>query len=371
MNDDLNNNKQKLTPKTLVLIGLIALVILYFTEIVSILQYFYGVIFPLLLGAGIAYVLNILVSGYEALFFPRSNNRYAVNLRRGVCITFSIFTIILVLLFFLRIVIPQFSQSIGLLAAGFPSLYNNVYDWASLHANQVPVLQQKLEGLNMDGATALKKTMSVFGKWTWGTVSIMGSVFGLVVNFILAIIFAIYILFSKEDLKRYFDRLLAAYMRADRRKKFNEGMHLANESFSSFIIGQCKEAVILGLLCTIGMLFLSFPYATIIGPVIGLTALIPMVGAYIGATVGFLLIVIVDPVKSLFFILFIVILQQLEGNVIYPKVVGDSIGLPGIWVFASITIGAGLMGLTGVLLGVPIAATAYKLLNKDINERLG
>jgi len=371
MDHEIKNNKQKLTVKTAIFIGFLALFILYFAEVINILKYLYGVIFPLLLGAAIAYVLNILVSGYEQVFFPRSKNPYFIGLRRGVSIALSILTIILVLLFFLRIVIPQFSESIGLLAAGFPVIYNNVFAWASQHADEIPLLQQKLEGLNMDGAAALRRVMEVLGNWAWGTVSLMGSVFGLVLNVILALIFAIYILFGKEELNYKFDKLFKAYMRVDRRERLYEGMRTANEAFSNYIIGQCKEAVILGLLCTIGMLFFRFPYATIIGPVVGLTALIPMVGAYIGAAIGFMLIVIVDPVKAFLFIVFIVILQQVEGNVIYPKVVGDSIGLPGIWVFAAITIGAGLMGIAGVLLGVPVAATVYKLLDKYVNQRLG
>ncbi len=370
MNHKVNNNKQKSNAKTVFLIGFILLVILNFNEVLNTIKYLYGVIFPLLLGAAIAYVLNILVLEYEKKFFPKSNNKYINSIRRGMCIVLSILTIILVLLFFLRIVIPQFSQSIGLLATGFPVIYNNVLAWASQYIDEIPILQQKLEELDMDGTIALKKGLELLGNWAWGTVSLMGSVFGMVANFVLAIIFAIYILLGKEELKDKFDKLLKAYMRAERRERLYEGMRTANDAFSNYIVGQCKEAVILGLLSTIGMLFFRFPYATIIGPVIGLTALIPMVGAYLGAAVGFLLIVIVDPVKAVFFIMFIVVLQQVEGNVIYPKVVGDSIGLPGIWVFAAITVGAGLMGIAGVLLGVPIAATVYRLLDKSINERL-
>ncbi len=371
MNHEVNNNKQTLTVKTVILIGFIILVILNFSEVINIIKYLYGIIFPLLFGAAIAYVLNILVSGYEKVFFPKRNSKYINSIRRGVCIILSIVTIILVLLFFLRIVIPQFSQSIGLLAAGFPVIYNNVLAWANQYTDDIPVLQQKLEILNMDGATVLKKGMELLGNWAWGTVSLMGSVFGMVVNFLLAFIFAFYILLGKEELKSKFDKLLSTYMGTERKERLYEGMRTADETFSNYIVGQCKEAVILGLLCTVGMMFFGFPYATIIGPVVGMTALIPMVGAYIGAAVGFLLIVIVDPVNAVFFIVFIVVLQQVEGNVIYPKVVGDSIGLPGIWVFAAIIVGAGLLGITGVLLGVPIAATAYKLLDKSINEKLG
>lgn len=159
-------------------------------------------------------------------------------------------------------------------------------------------------------------------------------------------------------------------MLADRREKLYRWIRTANETFASYIVGQSKDAVILGVLCTLGMLVFGFPYAITIGPVVGLTALIPMVGAYIGAAIGILLIVAVDPMKALWFIVFFVALQQLEGNLIYPKVVGNSLGLPGVWVFAAITVGGGLMGITGVMLGVPIAATVYKLLGKSVRARL-
>jgi len=177
-------------------------------------------------------------------------------------------------------------------------------------------------------------------------------------------------LFGKEDLKAKFDKLINTYMKAKKREKLYDVLRVTDETFSGYIVGQCKEAVILGVLCTIGMLIFRFPYSTIIGPVVGLTALIPLFGAYIGAAVGFLLIVMVAPFKALLFIVFIIVLQQIEGNLIYPKVVGGSIGLPGIWVFAAVTVGGGLMGITGVLLGVPIAATVYKLLGKSVNERI-
>jgi len=367
---DSNNKINKSTIKTVILIGFTLLIVLNFVRIINILCFIYGVVFPLLLGAGIAYILNILMVGYEKIYFPKSKKKMILKTRRSVCIVLSIFTIIFVLVFFLYIVIPQFTQSIRLLSAGFPTLYNNVVEWINQYASKIPVLQQKLEELNIDGAATLKRSLDLLGNWALGTASFIGTFFSGIVNLILAIIFSIYILFSKEIIIGQFDKLANTFMRADRRKKLNEIMGTANDAFSSFFVGQFKEAVILGLLCTLGMLIFRFPYATIIGPVIGLTALIPMVGAYLGAAVGFLLIVMVNPINALLFLVFVIVLQQVEGNVIYPKVVGKSIGLPGIWVFAAIIVGGGLMGIVGILLGVPVAATVYKLLSKSVNERL-
>ena len=160
-----------------------------------------------------------------------------------------------------------------------------------------------------------------------------------------------------------------AYVKEDTIIRLRNIYRTADETFSSFIIGQCTEAVILGTLCTVGMLLLRFPYAPMIGAFIGATALIPIVGAYLGAAVGAFMILTVDPLKALLFIIFIVVLQQLEGNLIYPKVVGSSIGLPGIWVLAAVTVGGGLGGIGGMLLGVPVAATVYKLIRNDVNRR--
>jgi predicted PurR-regulated permease PerM len=365
-----NDISQKSLIKTIIATGIVVLVVIYFSETVGIIKNLYGVISPLLLGAAIAYVLNLLVSLYEKIYFPKSRSKTIYKTRRGICILLSVLTVFFVIFFFLGVVIPQFARSIQILSAGFPAMYNNLLEWASLHADKIPLLQQKLQEMNMDGAALMKKAMDVAGSWAGGTFSLMGSVFGHIFNWVLAIIFSLYLLFGMEDLQKQFSKILRTYVKEERRAKLHEVMGTANETFSSYIIGQCKEAVILGLLCTAGMMIFGFPYATVIGPVMGFTALIPMLGSYIGAGIGFLLIVMVDPFTSLMFLIFVLVLQQVEGNLIYPKVVGKSIGLPGIWVFAAIAIGGGLLGITGVILGVPIAATFYKLMSRTINKRL-
>ena len=163
---------------------------------------------------------------------------------------------------------------------------------------------------------------------------------------------------------------MRAYIKPHTRETISYVLDTANKSFSSFIVGQCTEAVILGTLCTVGMLIFRFPYAAMTGTVVGVTALIPIVGAYIGAVVGGFMIFTQDPIQALLFLVFLVVLQQLEGNLIYPRVVGTSIGLPGIWVLAAVTIGGGAAGISGMLLGVPLAATLYRLLNDSVDRRL-
>ncbi|NLV22180.1 MAG: AI-2E family transporter [Syntrophomonadaceae bacterium] len=370
MIDRLDKAKPKQTIKLIVLTGIVLLIILYFPEVIDKTKALFAIFYPLLLGALIAFILNILMSGYEKLYFPASKNRIIVGTRRGMCVVLSILTIVLIVYFVLRIIIPQVGHTIHLISAGFPDMYNNVLTWLKQYSDEIPGLQQRLAALNMDGAAIMQKGLALFGNWAFGTASFIGSVFSKIVTFILALIFSIYILFEKENLKIRFNKLFMAYMSKERREKFYKDLRLTSRVFSDYIIGQCKEALILGGLCAIGMWIFGFPYALSVGSVIGLTALIPIIGAYIGAAIGFFLIVIVDPVKALLFIVFIVVLQQIEGNLIYPKVVGNSIGLPGIWVLAAITIGGGLMGIAGVLLGVPVAATIYKLLGQDVNARL-
>lgn len=367
-----NDDFKKRSPvfKTIIFIGVVLLVVLNFDDVINILAKFYAIIAPLLLGAIMAFILNILVVFYEKKYFPKSKDKIINKSRRGVCILLSILTIILVIIFFLNIVIPQIAKFITLLIKGFPTVYDKAVLWALEHSDDIPLLQQRVRELNMNGEEVLKKSLELLGNWTLGTVTFVGSAFGAIVNLILAITFSIYILASKEDLRNKFDKLLKAFIKENKRKRLYEILKTANETFSSYIIGQCKEAVILGFLCTLGMVILRFPYANIIGPVIGMTALIPMVGAYIGAALGFLLIISIDWLQALLFLVFIVVLQQVEGNLIYPKVVGSSIGLPGIWVFAAVIAGGGLMGITGILFGVPLIATIYKLLSKSVNERL-
>lgn len=367
-----NEDSKGLKPifKIIIFIGFVLLVVVNFNDVLNIFRKVYSVVAPLLLGLIMAFILNILMVTYEKILFPKSKNKIIIKSRRGVSILLAILTIILVIIFFLNIVIPQVAQFISLLIKGFPGVYDKVLEWAYEYSDEIPVLQQRVKELNMNGEQVLKKSLEILANWTFGTVSFIGSAFSVIVQVILALTFSVYILASKEDLKYKFNKLFKAFIKVDKRKRVYEILKTANETFSNYIIGQCKEAVILGVLCTIGMIVLRFPYANIIGPVIGMTALIPMVGAYIGAALGFLLVVTIDFLQAVLFLVFIIILQQFEGNVIYPKVVGGSIGLPGIWVFAAVIVGGGLMGITGILFGVPLLATIYKLLSKSVNEKL-
>lgn len=198
--------------------------------------------------------------------------------------------------------------------------------------------------------------------------SAVSSVFTGVVNIVIGIIFAIYLLVEKDKLISQFKRLLKRFVPDQKAQKLTYVWGEISDCFHDFIVGQCTEAVILGVLCMLGMFILQIPYAPMIGALMGFTALIPIVGGFIGAGIGAFLILMESPVKALIFVIFVIILQQIEGNLIYPKVVGKSLGLPGIWVLAAVTVGGGVMGIGGMLIGVPLTAAAYRLLKAYVNK---
>ncbi len=364
--------KRRADRAVLIYICLAAVLILgirYFEEVVGWISRLWNVMFPLIMGLAIAYVLNIILVRVERFYFPGSKNRFINASRRGVGIVVSILLILGIFALVGGLVIPELIKAFGLIGRNVPVFMEDVAVWLEEHSRVDAV--KYLEGLDWDDLAqkAIAAARSGLGSVLGSTISVVGSVVGSVINFFIGLIFGIYILSGKEKLASQLRRILSAYVGRETVEKLRTVYHTADETFSSFIIGQCTEAVILGTLCTVGMLLLRFPYAPMIGAFIGATALIPIVGAYLGAAVGAFMILTVDPIKAVLFVLFIVVLQQLEGNLVYPKVVGSSIGLPGIWVLAAVTVGGGLMGIGGMLLGVPVAATAYKLLGKDVNRR--
>lgn len=359
--------------KYFLLAALLILGIRYFDVLLGGAGNLWSIMMPLTMGCVIAYVLNIILRVLEKLYFPGAKSSAVHRSRRPVCIVLSMVLIAAVIFLVFRLVIPELVSAISIIGAGIPVLFERAVDWIAVNAETFPGVAEELQNLKIDwnslGDSVLNYLKAGLGGFLNSTVSIVTSVVGGVVNFVIALIFAIYILSSKEKLAGQVKRIVRAYAKPEWMTAGKRIVVTADQTFSSFIIGQVTEAVILGTLCTIGMLIFQFPYAPMIGAFIGATALIPIVGAYLGAAVGVIMILTQDPVKAVLFVLFIVVLQQLEGNLIYPKVVGSSIGLPGIWVLAAVTVGGGLLGIPGMLLGVPAAATLYKLLAYDVNQR--
>ena len=370
---------EKITSKKLwkagFILGAIYLFITYLPQIGAFLGTVIGVLSPLLTGCVIAYVFNLLMNRLEKWYFPRSRNRFVQKTRRPVCILLSALTWALIIALIVTLVLPELISSFTLIGKEIPSALDWLYHFVVENIDGVPSLQQTLLDLNLNWAVLVQKLLGYVslgvGDVITTALAVVTSVFGALTNLLIGFIFALYLLLDKERLLLQFSRLFQAHLKPRKFEKLQRVLHVANECFSSFLVGQFTEAIILGLLCTAGMFVLRLPYAAMTGAVVGATALIPIVGAYIGAGIGAFMILTVDPMKALFFLIFLLILQQIEGNFIYPKVVGTSIGLPGIWVLAAVIVGGGLFGIVGMLLGVPLAATIYKLLRNRVSRKLG
>ncbi len=366
---------KKIENKTLIKIGLavigVYLVIHYWSNISGVIGTVISAASPLLFGFVISYPLNILMEFYERHWFPKSKKSAAEKSRRPVCLIGAILTVMGIIALIGVLIAPQLVNCIKLLVAEVPAAINMLVEKL-----------KTIEFISKDLINALSsidwksRINDIIGTVTSGigsamdvAVSAVTSIFSVVANVVLGLIFALYLLLDKNRLVNQIKKVSEKYVPEKWLRKSTHVLGVVNDSFHRFIVGQCTEAVILGTLCTFGMMILRLPYAAMIGALVAFTALIPIVGAFIGAGVGAFLILMESPMKALIFLIFIVVLQQLEGNLIYPKVVGSSIGLPGIWVLAAVTVGGGVMGIWGMLIGVPMAAAFYRLVKEDVNRK--
>lgn len=367
------NDVDKRVLKYLLLAAVLVLAVTKFSVLLSFLKKLWGIVFPLTLGVIMAYILNIIMRKLEKWYFPKSQNKIILKTKRAVCIFLSFFLIALIVFLVFRLVIPELLNTITLIGKWIPIELKKLQTLLAEHTDEIPELEQWISSLSFDWEATGQKLLQYLTSGVSGilgsTITLVGTIGVGVANFVIGLIFAFYILANKEKLKRQILKVARAYCKPAAVDKALDVLKVANDTFSSFIVGQCTEAVILGSLCVICMEILRFPYAPMIGTFVGATALIPIVGAYLGGAVGFLMILTSSPLKAVLFVVFLLVLQQVEGNVIYPRVVGSSIGLPGMWVLVAVTIGGGLAGVGGMLIGVPLAATLYKLLRSDVNQR--
>ncbi len=368
----------KLTWKTCLKVGVsifaLYLAINYWKAAADLVLAVLGAAVPLVVGACIAYIVNILMANYERHYFPRSQKKLLIRSRRPVCMTLAFLTLVAIIAMVSWLVIPQLVEAVKVIAAAVPGYMTKLIAIASKWGIFSPEILKALEAIDWKswvGNLLGMLTSGISGAFNI-LVTAVSSVFSVVVTVLLSIIFSIYLLAGKERLRNQSKRILHRYLPDRINEKISYVVEILDDCFHRYIVGQCTEAVILGVLCTIGMWILRLPYAAMIGALVAFTALIPIAGAYIGAGVGAFMILTVDPFKALVFLIFLVILQQLEGNLIYPRVVGSSMGLPGIWVLASVTVGGGILGIPGMLLGVPLAAAVYRIVGADVRrgERL-
>ena len=337
---------------------------------------------PFIYGGAIAFVLNILLKSYETKVFKRWTGKSARTLKRPLCILLSIITVLLIITLVIIAVIPQLAKTATELGNKIPLFVEGVILKLEQWSIEYPGLKQQimqLENIEVKWETIIPNFVdfmkngvgNMLFSTLYSTVSVASSIIGGVVNFIIGIIFALYILIQKEKLSDQGKRILSAYLPTKVSTVIREVLSRLYSNFTNFICGQCLEAVILGTLFIITMTIFKMPYATTIGALITFTALIPIVGAFIGCIVGAFMILINSPTQALLFVILFLVLQQIEGNLIYPKVVGNSVGLPSIWVLVAVSLGGSLFGIAGMLFFIPLVSTVYSLLRDDVNLRNG
>lgn len=323
---------------------------------------------PLFIGCIMAYIFNIIMNFFEKHYFPKKDSGLIYKSRRPVCLILSFAIAIALIALILNIIIPEIVSAIKLISAEIPPLFVRTKDWALKKLEEYPDIYNELSSIELDTASmAAKLTDGAFGLFS-SVISFIGAVTSTVTNILLGTIFAIYLLLRKDKLASDVRRFMKLYLSENAERRINHFCSVAHQTFTGFFIGQFIEAIIIGSLTFIGASILRLPYAAMTGTIVGVTALIPIVGAFVGAGLSAFIICTESPKQALLFLVFLVILQQIETNAIYPKVVGSSIGLPGIWVLASVTLGGGICGIMGMILGVPLAATVYKLYFEHVSQ---
>ena len=341
---------------------------IYIKEIFSIVRYIIKIFMPFIIGIMIAFVLNVLMEVIENKWFEKLN--WNKNTKRAVSLTLSILIVIGFFIILMLLIIPNLQDTIVIFANNIPDYLSNLKELLLKLNVSDNVINDIMDTLSNLGDSAKEYVLSNSGKIIETTFGIASNVLNAFVNVFIGIVFAIYFLIDKEKISRQFNNIMKAYLPSKSCNKIVDIAKLSNRVFANFVSGQCLEAIIIGVLCFFGMIILRLPYAGAISVLVGFTALIPVFGAFIGTIVGAFLIFMVNPLQAVIFVIFIIVLQQLEGNLIYPHVVGKSVGLPGIWVLVAVTVGASINGILGMLLSVPLASIIYSILKTDVNLKL-
>lgn len=342
-------------------------------QVVWAVRWLFRLFVPLVMGGAVAFVINVPLRPLERHFFPNSTRPWVGKLRRPCCIVLAILIILGVFAGVGVLVIPELISAFSILGHSISSAAQSLQQLNLQVYGENSEVMQFINSLDINWSDIQAAVIDWIKNSAMGvvdsTVSVVSRVVSSVINFAVSLVFGIYILSSKEKLKSQAVHIFRTWFPDAFTRKFFHIAGVVNVCFRKYVVGQTTEALILGSLCAVGMAILRLPYAPMIGALVGVTALIPIVGAFIGAAVGAFMILVVNPVQSLVFIIFLLALQQVEGNIIYPRVVGSSMGLPAIWVLAAVTIGGSLGGIGGMLLSVPTASALYILVREETAKR--
>lgn len=366
------------------LLGLITFTILLYVGLQNLvlvlgaLYFVFNLIFPFVLGAAIAFIINVPMKAIEKKLFrkPGKSVGFQNKMKRPLSLIITLILVIGVVVMVMLLVVPEIIHTVrtisdsNVLSEFFYRMERNYINLVQTY----PFLKDLININTIDWPGLVKNIYSFIidsgANMIQSTFNTAFSIFGGMIDFFLGFIFSIYILAEKEKLGRQVRKLMYAYLPEKAVAKILSVCSLSEKTFARFLSGQCLEAVILGLMFFVVMTIFQFPYALLISVLISFTALIPIFGAFIGCAIGAFLILMINPITALLFILMFVILQQIEGNLIYPRVVGGSIGLPSMWVLVAVTIGGSTMGVAGMLIFIPLFSVLYTLLREAVNRRL-
>lgn len=379
---ELNKTQMKKIIFLIVFSVLLIAMFQHFKTFKQIYNFLINVTMPFVSGLCIAFIINVLMKLIENNLFKfllkpsksGKSRKTLPKLKRPVSLILSYIIIFGLIGFLIFLLIPQLQNSISIIADRLPDYIENVKVYITDLFKKYNITPKKIQNFKFDwnkiydyiSNYKIKDAHSMFGK----TLGITSSIFNVFFNLFFGLIFATFVLINKEKLAIQSKKFFFAYFKKNKVDFFLDICSITNKSFTKFITGQCIDALIIAILCFIGMVVLKIPYPALVSTIIGFTALVPVIGAFIGTIIGVLLIILVSPIKTLWFVIFIIILQQLETNLIYPRVVGKSVGLPAIWMIVAATVGGSLFGITGVILSVPIVSIIYTLLRESTHKRL-
>ena len=373
---DLSKMSIKKIRELIVFTALLVVALWKFDVVLGVLKTIWDIIFPFVLGGAIAFLTNVPMSFLEKKIFEnvKKKNKIVRKLKRPISLILTIVLVVGVIALVMFGVIPQLTRTMGTLVTSINDFIPQMQSWIGefFHNNQE--IMNLVDQIEFDPDQAIKWGISLLGNGAGNmmntTMSAVGSIVSGVATFFIAFSFACYILFQKEKLHIQIRKVFFAFLPRQKADAFLKVCSLSYRTFANFLAGQCLEAVILGSMFVVTLSILRMPYALLIGILIAFTALIPIFGAFIGCAVGSFLIFMVNPQQAILFVIVFLVLQQIEGNLIYPHVVGESVGLPSIWVLAAVTIGGNLMGIVGMLVFIPLLSVLYTIFREFVYLRL-
>ena len=373
---DLNKKSMKKIRELIVFTAILVVALWKFDTVLEGAKNIWGILFPFVLGGAIAFVINVPMSFLEKKIFGKTKdgNKVGKKLARPISLLLTIILAVGVIALVMFGVIPQLTRTMGSLMISIANFVPQMQNWIREFSHNNQEIMKLVNQVQFNQDQAIKWGISILGSGAGNmmntTMSAVGSIVSGFATFFIAFSFACYILFQKEKLYVQIRKVFFAFIPKQKAEAFLKICSLTYRTFANFLTGQCVEAVILGSMFVVTLSILKMPYALLIGTLIAFTALIPIFGAFIGCAVGCFLIFMVSPKQAILFIIVFLILQQIEGNLIYPHVVGGSVGLPSIWVLAAVTIGGNLMGIVGMLIFIPLVSVLYTIFREFVYLRL-